>query len=216
LMTLSLLINGDENEKILGLMQCLLLLMLVTVAFKSRDQGYAGIRLRFENVDLIENLNAEKERAEDANRAKTQFLASANHDLRQPVHALSLLSYSLKDELHTERGTVLYSQLDQTVTNLNNLLESLLDLSQLEASAIKVVEEDIELERIAAQIQSEFLSLCAQKNLEFRVRPMQGVVRTDHTLLLRLLRNLLTNAVRYTSEGGVMLSFRKRANEDTQ
>ncbi|OED37971.1 hypothetical protein AB833_21565 [Chromatiales bacterium (ex Bugula neritina AB1)] len=212
LMILSLFVNGDKNENILAVMLCLFLVMLISVAFKSREQGYASIRLRFENLDLIEKLNVEKERAEDANRAKTRFLAAANHDLRQPVHALSLLSYSMKSELSSEKGLELYSQLEQTVSNLNSLLESLLDLSQLEAGALKVVRDDIELPQIAAQLQSEFLSLCRQKNLEFRVRVMQGRVCTDHTLLLRLLRNLLSNAVRYTPDGGVLLAFRRRAD----
>ena len=213
LMALSLFYHGDQNERILGFMLLLLLLMLITVALKSREQGYGGIRLRFENLDLIEKLNIEKNRAEDANRAKTQFLASANHDLRQPVHALSLLSYSLKDELHSQRGTELYTQLDQTVANLNSLLESLLDLSQLEAGALKVTPENIALHQVAAQLQSEFLSLCGQKGLSFRIRPYDGTIRTDHTLLIRLLRNLLTNAVRYTDEGGILLAFRPRAGQ---
>ncbi len=212
LMILSLFFNGDSNESLLAVMLCLLLLMLVSVAFKSREQGYAGIRLRFENLDLISRLNTEKERAEDANRAKTQFLASANHDLRQPVHALSLLSYSIKSELQSDKGKELHGQLNQTVTNLNSLLESLLDLSQLEAGALKVVNDHIDLAQIAAQLQSEFLSLCAERKLDFRVRVIPGFVRTDHTLLIRLLRNLLSNAVRYTPEGGVLLAFRRRGN----
>lgn len=184
--------------------------MLVSVAYKCREQAYESIRLRFERLDLIERLAAEKERAEDANRAKTQFLASANHDLRQPVHALSLLSYSIKEELTTERGREVYGQLNQTVSNLNNLLESLLDLSQLESGALEVKSGVISLPELAEQLKSEFLSLCTQKGLEFRVKVIDAAIETDATLLLRLLRNLLTNSVRYTEKGGVLLSFRRR------
>ncbi len=207
LTALSLFYNGDRNENILGVMICLLLLMLVGVAFKSRDQAYTGIRLRFENLDLIDRLAEEKARAEDANRAKTQFLASANHDLRQPVHALSLLSYSLKEELVTDRGKTVYTQLSQTVSNLNNLLESLLDLSQLESGALKLDKTDISVLELAENLKSEFLSLCSRKGLAFKVESIDRYVHSDSTLLLRLLRNLLTNAVRYTDSGEVSLSF---------
>lgn len=210
LTALSLFINGDRNENVLGFMMCLLLLMLLSVAYKCREQAYESIRLRFENLDLIDRLAAAKERAEDASRAKTQFLASANHDLRQPVHALSLLSYSLKEELTTERGMTVYSQLNQTVSNLNSLLESLLDLSQLDSGALAVKPSIIYLPDLAGQLKSEFLSLCGQKQLEFRVRSLDAAVHTDGTLLLRLLRNLLTNAVRYTQSGGVLLAFRQQ------
>ncbi|MEM7258467.1 MAG: HAMP domain-containing sensor histidine kinase, partial [Pseudomonadota bacterium] len=213
LTVLSLFFNGDHNENVLGFMMCLLLLMLLSVAYKCRKQAYESIRLRFENLDLIDRLAVAKERAEDASRAKTQFLASANHDLRQPVHALSLLSYSLKEELTTERGKTVYGQLDQTVSNLNSLLESLLDLSQLDSGALQVKPTSIYLPELAEQLRSEFLSLCGQKGLAFRVKSLDATIHTDGTLLLRLLRNLLTNAVRYTRSGGVLLAFRSQGNQ---
>ncbi len=210
LTALSLFVNGDRNENILGLILCLLVMMLVSVAFKSRDQGYAGIRLRFENLDLIDRLNSEKERAEDANRAKTKFLASANHDLRQPVHALSLLSHAMQSELHTERGKTIYSKLEQTVTNLNQLLESLLDLSQLEANARQVNNSHISLITLGDQLASEIQPLCDEKGLQFRVRFLDEYIISDQTLLVRLLRNLLSNAMRYTNDGGILLAFRRQ------
>ena len=213
LTAISLFFYGDLNERITGLLLFLLLVMLVGVAFKSRAQGYAAIRLRFENLDLVEKLAEEKNRAEDANRAKTKFLAAANHDLRQPVHALSLLSFALKDELSSDHGKAVYSQLDQTVSNLNNLLESLLDLSQLESGAVKIQNSYIDLIEISEQLKSEFLSLCQKKGLSFNVRAVNKTVKTDHTLLMRLLRNILSNAVRYTEHGRILLSFRVQCDQ---
>jgi len=213
LTAVSLFVYGDLNERITGFLLFLLLVMLIGVAFKSRAQGYAAIRLRFENLDLVERLAEEKNRAEDANRAKTKFLASANHDLRQPVHALSLLSFALKDELNSDHGRAVYSQLDQTVSNLNNLLESLLDLSQLESGAVKIQNSYIDLVEISEQLKSEFLSLCNKKGLSFNVRSVNKTVKTDHTLLMRLLRNILSNAVRYTEHGRILLSFRVQGDQ---
>ena len=213
LTAVSLFVYGDLNERITGFLLFLLLVMLIGVAFKSRAQGYAAIRLRFENLDLVERLAEEKNRAEDANRAKTKFLASANHDLRQPVHALSLLSFALRDELNSDHGKAVYSQLDQTVSNLNNLLESLLDLSQLESGAVKIQNSYIDLVEISEQLKSEFLSLCNQKGLSFNVRSVNKTVKTDHTLLMRLLRNILSNAVRYTEHGRILLSFRVQGDQ---
>ncbi len=209
MMIACLVFNGDSNERVLAFMLTLFLFMLISVSRKSRDQAYNGIRLRFENLDLIERLNQEKSRAEDANRAKTKFLASANHDLRQPVHALSLLSFSLKEEIKSEKGSRIFTQLSQTVTNLNKLLESLLDLSQLEAGAVNVTPTRIQLYQLAEQLRSEFLSLSTSKRLTFKIHQSDGEINTDQTLLIRLLRNLLHNAVRYTDKGGVLLAFRK-------
>lgn len=209
---LNLVLRGDTPELVLGVLLFLYLFILVGVSQKTRQSGYDAIRLRFENFELIERLENEKERAEVANRAKTQFLASANHDLRQPVHALSLISYSLKNELVTQRGKELFHQLDHTVGNLNNLLASLLDLSQLDAGALKLELTTVHLNTIAAQLQSEFSSIAKEKNLSLRIHSLDASIQTDHTLILRLIGNLLTNAIRYTETGGVLLGFRRRGS----
>ncbi|MBX2838470.1 MAG: hybrid sensor histidine kinase/response regulator [Gammaproteobacteria bacterium] len=208
-----LIFQGDTAQITLGIALFLYLFILIGVARKTRQAGYDVINLRFQNVELIERLEGEKDRAETASRAKTQFLASANHDLRQPVHALSLISYSLKDELVSERGKNLYQQLDHTVGNLNSLLASLLDLSQLDAGALKAELSTVKLRTIAAQIYSEYSSVAAEKNLALRIHTIDASIRTDHTLILRLIGNLLSNAIRYTDNGGILLGFRRRKGQ---
>jgi len=210
LISLNLFLRGDFDDSILGGMLFLYLAMVIGVAKKVREQAYSGISLRFDNLDLVERLQEQKLEAERSNRAKTQFLAAANHDLRQPVHALSLLSYSIKSELSTERGQALYQHLNQAIDNLSSLLSSLLDLSQLDAGALKIQLSEFSIASVAASVQSEYLTLAQSKDLHLKVLYCESGVSTDFVLLRRLLGNLVSNAIRHTETGGVVVSFRKR------
>ena len=189
------------------------LIMLFRVAHNSNKIAYDAIRIAYKNTGLIENLEQEKEKAEAASHAKTRFLASANHDLRQPVHALSLLVHSLKKELNSAQGKLLFLRLERSVNNLGTLLESLLDLSRLDAAAVKVTPTKFSVSSISSQMLTEFLPIAREKDLRFSVRSCDEFLYTDKTLLIRLLRNLLNNAFRYTHHGGVQLGYRKRGDE---
>lgn len=188
-------------------------LLIFRIANSSNKTAYNAIKLRFKNTELIEKLEEEKKKAEAASSAKTHFLASANHDLRQPVHALSLLVHGLKKELKSAQGKLLFFRLEQSVNNLGNLLESLLDLSRLDASAVKVTPTQFSIASISSQMLADFLPIANRKGLRFSVRTSDDFIFTDRTLLERLLRNLLNNAFRYTQSGGVLLGFRKRKND---
>lgn len=212
LISLNLFVRGDADDAILGGMLLLYLGMVISVARKVREQAYSGINLRFDNLDLVERLREQKQEADRSNRAKTQFLAAANHDLRQPVHALSLLSYSIRSELVSERGKSLYVHLSQAIDNLSRLLSSLLDLSQLDAGALKVQLSEFSIASIAASIQSDYQSLAAEKDIELRIVACQGGLRTDFVLLRRLVGNLVSNAIRHTHAGGVIVAFRHRGD----
>lgn len=210
LISLNLFIRGDFDDSVLGGMLFLYLAMVVGVAKKVREQAYSGISLRFDNLDLVERLQEQKLEAERNNRAKTQFLAAANHDLRQPVHALSLLSYSIKSELSSERGQTLYKFLSQAIDNLSSLLSSLLDLSQLDAGALKIQLSEFSIASLSTSVHSEYFTLAQAKGLRFKVSPCEGGVSTDFVLLRRLIGNLVSNAIRHTHSGGVIVSFRNR------
>ncbi len=188
------------------------LIMLFRVAHGSNKIAYDAIRIAYKNNELIEKLEQEKEKAEAASHAKTRFLASANHDLRQPVHALSLLVHGLKKELNSAQGKLLFLRLERSVSNLGELLESLLDLSRLDASAVKVTPTKFSIASVSSQMLTEFLPIAREKGLRFSVRPSDELLYTDKTLLIRLLRNLLNNAFRYTHHGGVQLGYRKRGD----
>ncbi|ASJ75829.1 hybrid sensor histidine kinase/response regulator [Granulosicoccus antarcticus] len=213
LLSLNLFFRGDVDDAILGGILFLYLGMVIGVARKVRVQAYSGINLRFDNLDLVEQLREQKLEAERSNRAKTQFLAAANHDLRQPVHALSLLSYSIKSELDSDRGKSLYIHLSQAIDNLSSLLSSLLDLSQLDAGAMKVQLSEFSVASIAASVQSEYQSLAEARNITLKVIACRGGVSTDFVLLRRLIGNLVSNAIRHTHAGGVLVAFRHRGEK---
>lgn len=182
-------------------------------AMRSGDTVRDAIRLRFENDFLVKRLSEEKEKAEEASRVKTQFLASASHDLRQPVHSLSLLTEALHSETLTTHGNELLKKLNDVTDSLAGLLSSLLDISRLDAGIVKPSLSSVSLENITTVLVNEFNTLAAKDGLTLRVHSCRGVIRTDPDLLLDILRNLLSNAIRYTRYGSVLLAMRKRGSD---
>ena len=212
ILSLNLLVRGDGAQQALAVLLLLFLLMIIRVAHQARRMIYEGIALRFENLKLIRQLQDEKRIAEQANMAKTRFLASANHDLRQPVQAIKMFAYALKPELVSQRSKVLFNDFDASIRGLSDLLEALLDLSKLEAGVITPTLNDFELTTVFNQLLREFLPMASAKQLKYSVRPTSVVLNSDSTLLADLLRNLLANAFRHVSSGGVLMGARIRGD----
>ncbi|UGY22155.1 hybrid sensor histidine kinase/response regulator [Bradyrhizobium septentrionale] len=173
------------------------------------------IRLRLENVELVSHLQEERDRAQAADRAKTRFLAAASHDLRQPIHALSLLIATLAALGH--RGAVqsgdardLAGKAKSIVGNLSALLNGLLDISRLDAGVVTVAKETVNLSQLFYQLNNEFASVAKDRGLDWRVVESRLQVDSDPMMLKRVLGNLLSNAFRYTGSGGVLLGCRRR------
>lgn len=169
-----------------------------------------AVKLRNLNVDLVNQLREQKDKAEDANRSKTQFLASASHDLRQPVHALALFADALKHEVQTPKGKSLMGNLTRSVESIDELLSSLLDISKLDAGAIKVNKADVALEPIMQKIYNDFHREAEGKNLKFSVPSTSLSVHSDPVLLTNIIRNLVGNALRYTPDGGITVVCRRK------
>ncbi len=170
-----------------------------------------SLRLRFENLALVAQLREQKAIAEQANLAKSRFLAAASHDLRQPLHALGLFVDALRgvqDEAARER---LLSQVDASLDALGKLFNALLDISRLDAVVVQAKVEDFPLTRVLEKLEGEFRALAEQKGLSFRLLPCSVVVQSDPLLLERILRNLISNAIRYTETGRVSVGCRRRA-----
>jgi CheY-like chemotaxis protein len=173
------------------------------------------IRLRLENVELVGHLQEERDRAQAADRAKTRFLAAASHDLRQPIHALSLLIATLAALGH--RGAVqsgdardLAGKAKSIVGNLSALLNGLLDISRLDAGVVTVAKETVNLSQLFDHLGSEFTAAAKDRGLDWRVVESRLLVDSDPMMLKRVLDNLLSNAFRYTRTGGVLLGCRRR------
>jgi PAS domain S-box-containing protein len=144
--------------------------------------------------------------AERANRAKSSFLAAASHDLRQPLQALSLLNAALSRVAEPQsRAAEIASGQAQALGSMSELLNSLLDISKLEAGAVKPDIEDCSVKRIFERLRRQFAEQAAAKGLELVVHDCDDIVHTDPTLLEQVVQNLVANAIRYTKRGLIQL-----------
>lgn len=144
----------------------------------------------------------------DANRSKIRFIAAASHDLRQPLHALNLMTSqwrALPEGAERER---LAAKIDEAVASLNGLLSGLLDISRLDAGGIPVNMTEFPISRLFARIEANHAADAARKGLSFRVVRSRAWGRSDPQLLERVLGNLVSNAIRYTRQGAVLVGCR--------
>lgn len=145
-----------------------------------------------------------------ANEAQARFLAAASHDLRQPTHALGLYVAQLKDARNPVERERLLGRIEASSTAVSQLLDALFDLSKLDAGKIEPAPRVVAVQTLLNRLEQHF-SLAAQgKGLQMRVRPCTLCVRVDPLLLERVLMNLVSNAVRHTAEGGVLVGCRRR------
>lgn len=167
-----------------------------------------SLQLGFENVEL-------RQEAERSNAAKTQFLAAASHDLRQPIHALGLFFCALSERIRNAETGPLVAQIEATIGVIASMLDALLDISKLDAGVIRPSVDNVPLGELYERLYSEFQATARERRLDLRVRSLApGLqVRTDPAMLERILRNLLSNALRYTQRGGVLLAARRRGGE---
>ena len=156
-------------------------------------------------------LREKKEEAELATRAKSQFLAAASHDLRQPTHALGMFVARLGQLPHDAQTNHLVSSLDASVRAMQDLLDGLLDISKLDAGAVQVNLRAMPVNAMFEQVRLAMLDAATEKGLRLRVRPTSAWVRSDAVLLQRILLNLVANAVRYTRQGSVLVACRPSA-----
>ncbi|MBF9265065.1 ATP-binding response regulator [Paracidovorax cattleyae] len=176
-----------------------------------------SIRLRFENLDLIQRLEVEKlaaheakEHAEQANQAKSRFLAAASHDLRQPVHALGFFLEALSSGPAGTSQRLVVDHAKAASAASREMLDTLLDFSLIEAGVIQPQFSACLIQTTLHKLEQELAPLADAKGLIYRSRDSQAVVRTDMRLLEMILRNLISNAIRYTGRGGVLIGCRRR------
>ncbi|UCI05069.1 hybrid sensor histidine kinase/response regulator [Mesorhizobium sp. B1-1-8] len=165
-------------------------------------------RLERSNIDL----SAAKETAELANLSKTRFLAAASHDVLQPLNAAHLSVSALAEVQTSEEGKKLVRQVERSLETMEDLLRTLLDISKLDAGVVQAEIGDVSLEALFSSLRSDFLPEAEMKGLSLKFRPVNVVVRSDRTLLRRILQNILSNALRYTRSGGVLVGTRHRGD----
>jgi signal transduction histidine kinase/PAS domain-containing protein len=163
-----------------------------------------------ELTEANEALQEAKLEAERANQAKTRFLASASHDLVQPLNAARLFVSAIDRRGLNETTERLIGQVESSLTAAESLLGALLDITRLDAAAQELRSEHVELSRVLGPLAAEFSVLARARGLEFRVVPSHAIVHTDPRLLRRVLQNFLSNAVRYTRKGRVLIGCRRQ------
>lgn len=207
--------SGTARGVVLGLLTLAFLLMAEVFARRIAQSIAEATLLRFENESLADALARERDRAESANRAKTRFLATASHDLRQPIHAMSLFVPALKtlssrtDISPATVGTIA-DRLQGALDTMAQLLNRLLDISRLDAGATELKPQAVQLRPLLNKVRDEVARQADAKGLRFRIRDRGLAVHADPAVLHNILSNLAGNAVRYTERGGVLLAARRR------
>ncbi len=158
-------------------------------------------------------LTSQKEAAEAANRAKSRFLAAATHDLRQPLHALGLFSGALLEKIRYPEVRELVININKSVEALDGLFNSLLDISKLDAGVIEPARTAFALQTLFDKLMRDYQHQALNKGIIFRIRPSAYVVYSDAALVERIMRNLVSNAVAFTNQNGVLVGARKRGDQ---
>jgi two-component system, sensor histidine kinase len=173
----------------------------------------ASLQLRHEADALAAALQVEKDRALALSQARSRFLAAASHDLRQPVHALLMFVAALRHEPPANESRQLLGHVNNTVLSMERMFNGLLDMSRLDAGMLRPAPRAVDLPALLAPAVAEEAAVAAARGLTLRFMPGTGPlppVASDPLMLERIVRNLLSNAVRYTQQGGVRLQIRRR------
>ena len=183
----------DVNGRVLG---CFVLLLDIT-----RERAFEA------------QLQTARDEAIEAIRSKSRFLAAASHDLRQPLHAMTLFVSALSRRLGEGEVAELVGNVESSLRSLRAMIDTLLDISKIEAGLIKPTLGPMPLAELFAALRPGFSATARDRRLEFRVAPTSAKVVGDRTLVELALRNLLANAFKFTRSGGVLLGVRRRRGE---
>jgi signal transduction histidine kinase len=205
-----------NHLELAGLM---LLLFAATLLMARTYRGALAdaIELRRHSDQLAAQLQVEKaeadaarREAEAASRAKTQFFAAASHDLRQPLHAMGLFAEALRQRAHDPEVARLVNSINESVDALEGLFGELLDITRIDTGGVDVHPQPVRLRELFARLRLHFEPAAFEKGLALHFRGELHVAQADPVLLERVLRNLVSNAIRYTEDGGVLVSARRR------
>jgi signal transduction histidine kinase/CheY-like chemotaxis protein len=218
--TTRLAFDGSAAQILLAIFSILVMYGIFLFGNELNRTITESVHRRYENLDLIEQLTLQTARAEaarteadGANLMKSRFLAAASHDLRQPLHALGLFTTSLRRR-EVDAGTAeVVSQVCESVEALEQMFDSLLDVSRLEAGGTQAQVQAFALQSLFDRVARDCQHEASAKSLKLRFVPTEAVVTSDAVLVERILRNLVVNAVRYTRTGGVVVGCRHRGTK---
>lgn len=182
--------------------------------YRAHDGGVGGVVITFADITerkrISTALETTKTEAQFANLAKSRFLAAASHDLRQPIQTISLLQGLLAKSVEDDRSKGLVARLEEALGAMSGMLNTLLDISQIEAGVVKADRTEFAVGDLFRRLRDEFAYHAQAQKLEFRVIGSSAIVESDARLLEQMVRNLLSNAFKYTRTGKVLMGCRRR------
>ena len=182
--------------------------------YRTSDEKTEGVVITFEDVTerrrTADALTAAKRQAELATIAKSRFLAAASHDLRQPLQTLALLQGLLAKKVDGDKAQKLVGRIDEALGAMTGMLNTLLDINQIEVGAVKAEMADFSVNELFDRLRDELTYHAQAAGLALRVVPCALSIRSDPRLLEQMIRNLLSNALKYTQRGKVLVGCRRR------
>jgi signal transduction histidine kinase len=202
--------RGDAMHVFLGCASVAYAASMLVFSRRLHQMLTDALVVRFEREALAEQLSEQVAITQRASNDKTRFFAAASHDLRQPLHAIALFGAVLDKELTGRAEHTHAARLMDAVHALSVSLDTMLDVSQLDAGVIKPEKRPVPLSATLEALNQMFAVRANQKGLELRVRASRLWVHTDPQLLQRMLSNLIENALKFTTQGGVIVTARVR------
>lgn len=182
--------------------------------YRAHDNGVEGVVITFSDITdrrrIAQALEAAERQARTANMAKSRFLAAASHDLRQPLQSLKLVQGMLAKTVKDDKAKQLVARLDDTVGAMSGMLNSLLDINQIEAGIVQANKVAFPIDDLLRRLRGEFSYIAESRRLKLRVVPSSLTVFSDPRLLEQMIRNLLANALKYTETGRILMGCRRR------
>jgi signal transduction histidine kinase/CheY-like chemotaxis protein len=206
---LTVAVHAPAYSLLLAALAAGFLLVLERLTMAQNDSLALLLAVRFRNEDLVEQLRSQVEVADRAVQDKTHFLASAAHDLRQPMHALGMFCGTLQMRLQNSPEKPLVQNIMNAIESLEESFSAILDISRLDAGVVETAPQTFPIRDLFRRLYQQFGGDAEDRNLALRFRASQRIVRSDPLLLERVLANLVQNALRYTHQGGVLVAARR-------